>query len=85
MATQILTRKQRGEKIIADDIEEINTNSFFVRSQSGKSGYSVTRTGQSWACDCFDFKYRGLPCKHIFAVQKLLDERAQLSRYKLGL
>ena len=74
MATQIQTRKQRGERIAPEDIVELNTSSYFVKSQTGNSGYSVTRVGQSWACDCFDHKYRGVKCKHIHAVEARISE-----------
>jgi hypothetical protein len=85
MATQLLTRKERGDMIAPEDIEQINPDSFFVRSQTRKSGYSVTRTGQSWACDCFDFRYRQMPCKHVHAVLTLLEQRRIGFRYKVGL
>jgi len=87
MATQILTRKQRGDMIAPEDIEQINPSSFFVKSQRGRGGYSVTKAGQSWACDCFDHKFRGIKCKHIHAVEsqasKLPFNPAQ--RFVLGL
>jgi hypothetical protein len=73
MATQILTRKQRGEQIQPQDIVQINQSSFFVKSQTSRSGYSVTRAGQSWMCDCPDHKYRDIKCKHIFAVESALS------------
>jgi hypothetical protein len=85
MATQIQTRKQRGEQFAPEDITELNHSSFFVKSQTGKSGYSVTRIGKTWACDCFDFKFRGHPCKHVYAILNFLDEQCLNSRYKLGL
>ena len=36
--------------------------------------YAVTRVGQCWACDCFDHKFRGVQCKHIFAVQNWMSK-----------
>ena len=74
MATQILTRKQRGERIIPQDIEQINPSTFWVRSQSGKAGYSVTMFQGKWTCDCFDHKFRGIKCKHIYAVESKIFE-----------
>jgi hypothetical protein len=69
MATQILTRKQRGDMIAPEDIEQINSSSYFVKSQAGHSGYSVTRVGQRWSCDCPDFRFRQIKCKHIHAAE----------------
>jgi hypothetical protein len=70
MATQIQTRKQRGEQIQAQDIEQLNSETFWVKSQAGRGGYSVTEFQGKWSCDCPDFKYRSICCKHIHAVQK---------------
>jgi hypothetical protein len=85
MATQVLTRKQRGERIAPEDVEQINPSSFFVRSQSGRSGYSVTRVGQSWECDCPDNRYRGVKCKHIYAVESYLPEQTADAHFALNL
>ena len=52
MATQVLTRKQMGDMIALEDIVELNPQTYFVKSQSSRGGYSVTRFGQSWTCDC---------------------------------
>jgi len=82
---QILTRKQRGDKIASSDIVQINLRSFFVKSQTGKSGYSVTKTGQTWACDCPDYRFHQKPCKHIYAVESLISEQTIASRFKLRL
>jgi hypothetical protein len=69
MATQIQTRKQKGDMIAPEDIEQINPQTYFVRSQTGRSGYAVTRAGRNWVCDCPDHKYRQVECKHIHAVE----------------
>ena len=84
MAIQIQTRKQRGERIAPQDIEQINPSTFYVRSQSGKGGYSVTRFGQNWMCDCPDNRYRHLPCKHIHAVESKHPSKSAWP-YPLGL
>jgi hypothetical protein len=87
MATQILTRKQRGERIAPEDIAELNPSSYFVRSQTDRSGYSVTRAWRDWMCDCPDHKYRGVQCKHIHAVEaRIQGQSAELNhRFSLGL
>jgi putative transposase len=79
MATQVLSRKERGSKIASEDIVEINKMSYFVKSQSGKSGYAVTRAGQSWVCDCPDHKYRQVECKHIHAVVSQLTPKMRFT------
>jgi hypothetical protein len=85
MATQVLTRKQRGNRIAPEDIVELNPSSFFVKSQTSHSGYSVTRVGQDWTCDCPDYKFHHAECKHIFAVEAQIEEQTLMSRFKLNL
>jgi hypothetical protein len=85
MATQILTRKQRGDRIAPEDIVELNPSSYFVKSQTGKSGYAVTNVGQSWVCDCPDYRFHKSNCKHIYAVLNFLDRQRLSQKLKLGL
>jgi hypothetical protein len=87
MATQIQTRKQRGDRIAPEDIEQINPQTYFVKSQNSRGGYSVTRAGQSWVCDCPDHKYRQVDCKHIHAVEaRIVKHSAERThRFSIGL
>jgi rubredoxin len=66
--------QSKGRPNCPEDVTELNPGSFFVKSQSGKSGYSVTKAGQNWACDCFDHKFRGVKGKHIHAVEARISE-----------
>lgn len=87
MATQILTRKQRGEKIAEapQSIERINGSSYWVKSQSGNAGYSVTLFEGRWTCDCPDVRFRQEECKHIFAVKTMITKHVLTNRFKLDL
>lgn len=84
MATQVLSRKQRGEQIQPQDIEQINPETFWVKSQSGRGGYSVTLFRGKWTCDCADFKFRQIECKHIHAVLQQTSQEPNWL-YLLGL
>jgi putative transposase len=67
-------RESRG-KLIAenpDAIMRMSENFYRVASQSGHGMYRVTRTKAfaiGWICDCPDFTYREVKCKHIWAVE----------------
>jgi putative transposase len=64
-------RKQRGQMIAAAKraIKRINPSRYFVKSQSGNGKYEVHRNELGWVCSCADHKFRGVRCKHIFAVE----------------
>jgi hypothetical protein len=51
-------------------VRGVEEGSYKVHSQSSDSEYDVMR-GElgSWLCSCPDSTYRGVKCKHVFAVQ----------------
>ncbi len=84
MATQIQTRKQRGDKIAPEDIVELNPSSFFVKSQSHGSGYSVTRVGRDWTCDCPDHGNPGASSASTSTLSKPNIRLYRLGRFRSG-
>lgn len=51
-------------------ISESADGSFSVPSQTGSSRiYRVTLIHNEWTCDCPDFFYRHVMCKHVYAVR----------------
>lgn len=64
-------RQQRGQ-IIAKSrraIKRINKLTYRVKSQTNGKYYHIETTDIGWKCDCPDHKFRGVKCKHIFAVE----------------
>ncbi len=68
----MLTREERGRLIAEkpDQIQRLDDKFYKVASQSGNGMYDVIKrkTG-GWLCDCPDFQFRQVQCKHIWAVQ----------------
>ena len=74
-------RKLRGLAIAQGSSQVVRLDDRFYRvtSQSGDGMYDVTRTKSfaiGWICNCPDFNYRKVKCKHIWAVQFSLKLRA---------
>jgi transposase-like protein len=67
-------REQRAFAILAkrDQIRKIDDSTYSVQSQSGNDQYIVKRMGLGWKCNCPDFVYRKMKCKHLHAVRYLL-------------
>ncbi len=65
-------RHQRALEILATGKIDRQGHIFFVPSQSGKPRRSVM-LDPTPSCDCPDFDLRQLPCKHILAVQLMLE------------
>jgi putative transposase len=50
-------------------VKRINKASYKVNSQSSNNSYNVNVTEIGWNCSCPDHIYRGVKCKHIYAVE----------------
>jgi putative transposase len=82
MATVLTTtRQERGQAIAKLDgqIKRIDENTYEVLSQSGNGKYEVLNTSLGWMCQCPDHIYRGVKCKHIFAVEISKSLRAEVA------
>ncbi len=69
-------RELRGLAIVAlgGQIERISDTVFAVKSQSSPGAFHrVEWKNGKWFCDCVDYAKRRKPCKHIYAVNFLLD------------
>jgi putative transposase len=70
----VLSRQERGQQIAGkpNQVMRLSEKFYRVNSQSGHGMYNVTRT-KAFAigsiCDCPDFTYREVKCKHIWAVE----------------
>jgi transposase-like protein len=70
----LLSREERGKAIAKKPNQIIREGERFykVASQSGNGMYNVSKTKAfaiGWICDCPDFTYREVKCKHIWAVE----------------
>jgi transposase-like protein len=72
-------RKERGNKIAHTEgcIKNIKGKYWKVKSQSGDGHYIVENTDIGWQCNCPDHKFRGMKCKHIYAVEVSTHIREQ--------
>ena len=67
---QVLERRQeKGYEIAKKKQVKAVKDGWLVESQSGNGGYEVNSTDLGWVCSCPDHKFRGVKCKHIFAVE----------------
>ena len=81
MQLQANTREVRGQMIAERPNQIIRYDERFykVNSQSGHGMYNVTKARMNrtigWVCDCPDWTYRQVKCKHIWAVEISLKLR----------
>jgi putative transposase len=75
-------REERGLEIVnnhKNHIRRVNALSYRVLSQSGNGNYLVSQIEDGWSCECPDYRFRGVKCKHIFAVEFSIALRNKVS------
>lgn len=75
-------REERGLEIFnnhKNHIQRVNALSYRVLSQSGNSSYLISQVEDGWSCECPDHQFRGVKCKHIFAVEFSIALRKEVS------
>jgi transposase-like protein len=73
-------REERAHIMINEhmEIRQTSESTYIVPSQTEKGiAYQVVNVGEEWDCECPDFYFRGVICKHIYAIKlwKLVKTR----------
>jgi transposase-like protein len=73
-------RELRGLEILGkgDAIHRLDSDHYSVDSQNGHGSYSVVKSGKEWTCECPDYTYRQVVCKHIWSVYFSLNLRQRV-------
>ena len=71
MCMMVDAREQRGITIahLSGQVKSVEDSFYLVKSQSGNGKYEVSLTEHGWSCTCPDHEFRGVKCKHIWAVE----------------
>ncbi|MDV3276986.1 MAG: IS6 family transposase [Nitrososphaerales archaeon] len=74
------SRQSRGSAIakVEANVVRVSQFEYHVKSQSGDAWYVVVSTEAGWSCSCPDFAFRGVKCKHQFAVELSLQIRRRI-------
>jgi transposase-like protein/predicted nucleic acid-binding Zn finger protein len=64
-------RAVKGNQIAqtVGQVRRVAEDEYFVHSQTSDEWYEVASTEAGWFCSCKDHAFRGIRCKHIFAVE----------------
>jgi len=68
-------RQERGLQIANRCYIGQQNGFWLVPSQSGNGRYRVDTSKQNPICNCPDYETRGTPCKHVYAVQYIIEFR----------
>jgi transposase-like protein len=64
---------------MGNQIRRIDGQTYYVRSQSGNGEYRVSKSPDGWSCECPDYRFRGIRCKHIISIEISLSLRAEVA------
>jgi transposase-like protein len=78
--TQPNLREQKGQELaqLKDNIKRINEKNYQVKSITRDEVYKILITSIGWVCSCADHMFRGVKCKHIYAVEFSLAIREKV-------
>jgi len=81
VTTNLNNREQRGLEIakMSNQIKRLDADTYLVKSQSNNGEYCVSKNLNGWICECPDHRFRGVKCKHIFAVEFSIAIRVEVS------
>jgi putative transposase len=80
------SRKIRAYSLLTHNkVDKISDVTYRVWSQRGNGHYIVVQEGLEWKCECPDFAFNHVVCKHIHAVEQYrLKEQSTFSFEKEG-
>jgi transposase len=67
-------RQQKGQEIAAQSKITRKGNLWLVPSQNGGGEYAVNLENEAPHCTCRDHEFRAATCKHIYAVQIVIEQ-----------
>jgi transposase-like protein len=79
-ANKFSVRERKGNDIakVSGQVKRLDEHSYKVKSQSSNNEYHVISTELGFSCSCCDHIYRGVKCKHIYAVEFSLQLRKKV-------
>ena len=63
------TNRKKSGKHLRNTVKRINDTIYQVKSITKDETYRIVKTPQGWVCSCPDYTYRGVKCKHMYAVE----------------
>ena len=75
-------RAQKGKEIcmIPDQVTRLDETTYKVHSQTTKAIYEIISTENGWICQCADHVFRGVKCKHVWAVEFSFNVRKAVQK-----
>lgn len=83
MSKRQQTNREESGKLLQTNVKRIDNNNYQIKSQTRDELYKIIATTIGWICSCADHMFRGVKCKHIYAVEFSLELRKQVETQKI--
>jgi transposase-like protein len=78
---QMNGRQMKGQTIAQlGAVQKVDGGHYYVKSQSGNGQYEVIQSETGFVCNCPDSMYRGVTCKHAYAVAISIELNKQVKK-----
>ncbi|MER5175148.1 MAG: DDE-type integrase/transposase/recombinase, partial [Candidatus Nitrosocosmicus sp.] len=69
------TNREESGKLLQGDVKRIDDGNYQIKSLTRDELYRIIATSLGWICSCADHMFSGVKCKHIYAVEFILELR----------
>ena len=69
------TNRKKAGKLLKNTVKRISDIIYQVKSITRNETYGIIKTPKGWVCSCPDYTFRGIKCKHMYAVEFSLNGR----------
>jgi putative transposase len=77
------TNREESGRLLQNNVKRLNERNYQVKSLSRDEIYKILITSIGWVCSCADHMFRGVKCKHIYAVEFSLELRKTVEVQKI--
>lgn len=63
------TNREESGRQLQNNVKRLNERNYQVKSSTRDEIYKIIITSIGWVCSCADHMFRGVKCKHIYAVE----------------
>jgi putative transposase len=75
MSKQHQVNREESGRLLQNNVKRLNERNYQVKSLTRDEVYKILVTSIGWVCSCADHMFRGVKCKHIYAVEFSLELR----------
>ncbi len=77
------TNREESGRQLQHNVKRFDERNYQIKSLTRDEIYKILITSIGWVCSCADHMFRGVKCKHIYAVEFSLELRKTVEIRKI--